>query len=70
MAVLRASEWYDPVRDVWSTAEPLPESVSFASYTSVQVGGQPTCPTTAMPNITHPRQFTRIHAEVLIMCTH
>ena len=37
----RSAEWYDPSKDAWSAAEPLPESVSFAAYTGVQASTDP-----------------------------
>ena len=33
----RSSESYNPTQDVWMTASPLPDCISFAAYTSAQV---------------------------------
>lgn len=33
----RTSEYYDPNQDMWTTGPPLPDSVSFAAYSVLQV---------------------------------
>ena len=33
----RSSELYNPTQDTWTTAPPLPDSISFAAYASAQV---------------------------------
>ncbi len=37
MWVHRTSECYNPTQDTWSTGPPLPDSVSFAAYSVLQV---------------------------------
>jgi hypothetical protein len=37
MEPCRTSEYYDPNQDMWSTGPPLPDSVSFAAYSVLQV---------------------------------